>query len=80
MNNPSPVPDPAKPAAATAATAAVAPAAAAAAPAPTPAVNPKVKIARGAEKQHNREIGHMLKTASLHRPVITRSLPHSRGR
>ena len=57
-------------------------------PVPTPAkapgapavVNPKTKIALGAEKQHNRKVGHMLKAASLHRPMITRSLPHSRGR
>jgi hypothetical protein len=46
----------------------------------TGANTPKTKIAWEADKKHNREVGHMLKTASLHRPTITRSLPHSRGR
>ena len=54
-------------------------------PAQTPAnliaaASQKLKIARQVEKQHNREVGHMLKTASLHRPSITRSVPHVRGR
>jgi hypothetical protein len=54
-------------------------------PAQTPAnlitaASMKLKIAREAEKQHNREVGHLLKAASLHRPSITRSVPHVRGR
>ena len=54
-------------------------------PTPTPANiavpdSLKRKIARDADKQRNREIGHMLKTASLHRPSIIRSVPHVRGR
>jgi hypothetical protein len=77
MNTPSPVPTPAK--ADVAPTAPAAPIAPIAPVAPA-IVSPKAKIARGAEKQHNREVGHMLKAASLHRPTITRSLPHSRGR
>lgn len=40
----------------------------------------KIKSAREAEKQHNREIEHRVRTASLHRPMITRSVPHARGR
>ena len=40
----------------------------------------KMKLAREANMKRNREIGHMLKTASLHRPSITRSVPHVRGR
>jgi hypothetical protein len=56
---------------------------------PTPAQAPanliaaasmKLKNARQAEKQHNREVGHLLKAASLHRPSIVRSVPHVRGR
>lgn len=45
-----------------------------------PAIVGKNKIAWEADKKRNREVGHMLKAASLHRPTITRSLPHSRGR
>ena len=40
----------------------------------------KQRNARLVEKQHNRDVGHMLKTASQHRPSITRSVPHVRGR
>jgi hypothetical protein len=45
-----------------------------------PAVSPKTKIALGAAKQHNREIGHFVKAASMHRAMPARSLSHSRGR
>lgn len=45
-----------------------------------PAVSAKTKIALGATKQHNREIGHFVKSASLHRSMPARSLSHSRGR
>lgn len=45
-----------------------------------PVIVGKNKIAWETDKKRNREVGHMLKTASLHRPTITRSLPHSRGR
>lgn len=39
------------------------------------------KLPRESFKQHNREIEQRVKTANLHRPVmITRSLPHARGR
>lgn len=44
------------------------------------AANLNPKFARGADKKHNREIGHQLKAASLHRPAIIRSVPHVRGR
>ena len=44
------------------------------------ATSMKLKTTREAEKQRNREIGHLVKTASQHRPMITRSVPHSRGR
>ncbi len=40
----------------------------------------KMKLAREANQLRNREVGHMLKAASLHRPMITRSVPHARGR
>jgi len=40
----------------------------------------KPRESRDAERQHNREIEHRVKTASLHRPTITRSMPHVRGR
>ena len=40
----------------------------------------KPKESREAEKQHNRAIEHRVRTASLHRPTITRSAPHARGR
>jgi hypothetical protein len=46
----------------------------------TPALSPKTKIALGAAKQHNREIGHFVKSASLHRALPARSMSHSRGR
>ncbi|MBI4625887.1 MAG: hypothetical protein HY736_22030 [Verrucomicrobia bacterium] len=49
-------------------------------PALVPATTPKPKIAWAADKKRNREVGHLLKTASLHRPTITRSMPHARGR
>lgn len=65
MNTPSSVPHPAS---------------AVTAPLTAAGVRPQTRIALGAEKQHNRDVGHRLKTASLHRPVITRSLPHARGR
>jgi hypothetical protein len=38
------------------------------------------KAAREANKLRNREVGHQLKMASLHRPMVTRSVPHARGR
>ena len=44
------------------------------------AASMKMKLAREADKLRNREVGHMLKSTSLHRPTITRSVPHSRGR
>ena len=50
------------------------------APANVTADTMKMKIAREADKKRNREVSHLLKTASLHRPVITRSVPHVRGR
>lgn len=65
MNNPSPDQTPAK---------------AVLAPQETSGVSPKTRIALGAEKQHNRDVGHFLKSAGKHRPMIARSLPHSRGR
>jgi len=40
----------------------------------------KMKVSREADKKHNREIGHLVKATSLHRPMITRSMPHVRGR
>jgi hypothetical protein len=54
-------------------------------PVPAPAnvastITLKTKLAREADRQRNREIGHLLKTASLHRPTINRSVPHARGR
>ncbi len=54
-------------------------------PAPIPVkpavtVDPKVKLSRGADKQHNREVGHLLKSPSLQRHLPPRSLPHARGR
>ena len=44
------------------------------------AASMKPKTAWEAEKQHNRGIGHLLKATSMHRPTITRSVPHARGR
>jgi len=40
----------------------------------------KPKDSREFERQHNREIEQRVKHASLHRPTITRSVPHTRGR
>ena len=40
----------------------------------------KPMLPRESYKQHNREIEHRVKAASLHRPMITRSVPHGRGR
>lgn len=40
----------------------------------------KLKAAREADKQRNREIGQLLRQSTLHRPMVVRSLPHSRGR
>jgi histidinol-phosphate/aromatic aminotransferase/cobyric acid decarboxylase-like protein len=40
----------------------------------------KPKDSREAERQHNREIEQRVKTAGIHRPMITRSVPHARGR
>ena len=50
------------------------------APANVTADSQKIKVTREADKKRNREVSHLLKTASLHRPVITRSVPHVRGR
>jgi len=52
-------------------------------PAPAPVVATpalKAKLVRETGKQRNREVGHLLKSTSLHRPMITRSVPHARGR
>jgi len=40
----------------------------------------KMKLARESDLRRNREIGHVLKSTSAHRPNFARSLPHSRGR
>ena len=40
----------------------------------------KPKPPRESYKQHNREIEQRVKSASLHRPTIIRSVPHARGR
>lgn len=53
------------------------------APVPTDVVEAaslRPKLPREAVKQHNREIEQRMKAASLHRPVITRGMPHVRGR
>ncbi len=49
--------------------------------APAAAATVKPRLPRESFKQHNREIEQRVKTANMHRPVmITRSLPHARGR
>ena len=40
----------------------------------------KPKLPRESFKLHNREIEQRVKAASLHRPMIIRSVPHARGR
>lgn len=53
-------------------------------PTPTPAHAPvidlKSKLSPNPDRNRNREVAQRLKAASLHRPAITRSQPHSRGR
>jgi hypothetical protein len=44
------------------------------------AASVKPKFLRGADKQRNREVGHLLKNTSMHRPMAVRSVPHARGR
>lgn len=40
----------------------------------------KIRATREADKQRNREVGHFLKAAAMHRPIVSRSLSHARGR
>ncbi|MBI5690276.1 MAG: hypothetical protein HZC55_09255 [Verrucomicrobia bacterium] len=48
--------------------------------APVAPIAAPAKLARGVEKQHNREVGHFLKSSTRHSSNAARRLSHSRGR